>query len=149
MKKFKFRLDRVANTKEKQLKQKTNELANLFKKLDLYKSELQNFKDELDHTQKEIFKRSSQGCPIREVLDYQRYLDKLDIKIKKKKKEIESLEEQIEKLQVVLLELNKEKKVLEKLKERRHLQYIIEQNREEQKQLDEMFNINKELRKIL
>jgi flagellar FliJ protein len=149
MKKFKFRLDRVASTKDKQVKQKTNELANLIKKLELAKSELVDFKDDLESTQKEIFIRSSQGCPVREVLDYQRFMDKLNLRIQKKKKEIESIEEHIEKMQVLLLEMNKEKKVLEKLKERRHVQYIVEQNREEQKQLDELFNINRELRKIL
>ena len=40
IKKFKFRLERMANTKEKLVKQKKSELANLFKKLELTKSEL-------------------------------------------------------------------------------------------------------------
>jgi len=149
MKKFKFRLDRVANTKEKQVKQKTSELANLIKKHELAKRKLNDLNNEIESTQQEIFKRSSQGCPIQELLDCQQFIDKLCFAVKKTKKEIETIEDEIEKLQLTLLELNKEKKVLEKLRERRHLQYVVEQNREEQKQLDDMFNITKELRKIL
>ena len=88
MKKFKFRLERVAITKEKQVRQKTNELSNLIKKLELERSKMSMLKTDFDKTQQEIFKRSSKGCTIKELQEFQQYIDNLSHEIQDKKKQI-------------------------------------------------------------
>ena len=149
MKKFKFKLEKVASIKAKQLKQRTHELARLMRQLETEKVNLQNLKMDLDAVQREIFKHTIEGCSVNELLEHHRYAEKLlqDITIQKKK--IESIEENIEKMQVLLLKLNKEKKILEKLREKRYVQYIQEQNHEEQKVLDEMFTLTHKFQQIV
>jgi flagellar protein FliJ len=149
MKKFKFRLQKIASTKEKQVKQKSGDLAKLFNERDIEKIKLQNMREELSSVQDEIFHKSIEGCAVSELVDSQKYAELLTQNIKQQKKNIEELDSQIEELKVILLNLNKEKKVLVKLKEKRYVNYLQEQNREEQKILDEMSLLSKEIRQIL
>jgi|Deesub1362B_J571_1020462.scaffolds.fasta_scaffold02084_3 flagellar FliJ protein len=149
MKKFKFRLQKVADIKAKQEKQKSLELANLFLQLEKEKQQLQNLNFELDHVQQEIFRRTLEGCAAKEILEYQRYAEKLGQDIRTQKNKIQSLEEKIEKVQMALLKLNKEKKILERIREKRYLQYLQDLAREEQKMLDEMYQLTQAFKKRL
>ena len=146
MKKFKFRLQKVVDTKAKQEKQKSIELAQLFMELERQKSELKSLNFELESVQQEVFAKTVGGSPAKEILEYQRYIEKLQQDIQLQKKSIADLEEKIEQTQASLLKLNKEKKILERLREKRYLKYLQEQNREEQKLLDEMFNLTQALK---
>jgi len=149
MNKFKFKLEKVTGIKAKQLKQKTLELAKLLQQLETEKKTLKNLKMDLDSVQQEIFKRTMAGCSANELLEHHRYAEKLAQDITQQKRKIESIEEAIEKMQVLLLKLNKEKKILEKLREKRYLQYLQEQNREEQKVLDEMSTLTHKFQQIV
>ena len=129
MKKFKFRLQKVSNTKQKQVKQKSSELAKLFHEKEVEESKLENMKVELTSIQDEIFQKSIEGCAVNELVDSQKYVELLIRNIKQQRKKIEAIDTQIEELKIVLLNLNKEKKVLEKLREKRYVNYLQEQNR--------------------
>lgn len=149
MKKFKFKLQKVQDTKEKQVKQKSGELSKLSHQKETKVQELENLHSELNVIQREIYEKTMEGCPVHEVLDSHKYADKITQQIKQTRKQIEQLDEKIERKQVELLQLNKEKKILEKLREKRYVQYLQQQNKEEQKVLDETFLLTREFRRVL
>ncbi len=149
MKKFKFKLQRVQDTKEKQVKQKSGELGKLFHQKGIKAQKLKNLHGELDMIQREIYEKTMEGCPVHEILARHKYADEITQQIKHTRKQIEQLDEQIEQMQMGLLQLNKEKKILEKLREKRYVQYLQEQNKEEQKVLDETFLLTREFRQVI
>lgn len=149
MKKFKFKLQKVQDTKEKQVKQKSGELSKLSHQKETKVQELENLHSELNVIQREIYEKTMEGCPVHEVLDSHKYADKITQQIKQTRKQIEKLDEKIERKQVELLQLNKEKKILEKLREKRYVQYLQQQNKEEQKVLDETFLLTRQFRRVL
>ena len=149
MKKFKFRLQKVADTKARQEKQKSVELANLFMELETEKQALQNLNFELESVQQEVFGKTVTGAPAKEILEYQRYIEKLQQDIRAQQQRILNLEEKVEQVQAELLKINKEKKILDRLREKRYLKYLQEQSREEQKLLDEMFHLTQAFKQKL
>ncbi len=149
MKKFKFRLQKVADTKARQEKQKSVELANLFMELETEKQALQNLNFELESVQQEVFGKTVTGAPAKEILEYQRYIEKLQQDIRAQQQRILNLEEKVEQVQAELLKINKEKKILDRLREKRYLKYLQEQSREEQKLLDEMFQLTQAFKQKL
>ena len=149
MKKFKFRLQKVADTKARQEKQKSVELARLFLELENQKQELRNLNFELENVQQEVFGKTVSGAPAKEILEYQRYIEKLQQDIHEQQQRVLDLEEKIEQVQAALLKINKEKKILERLREKRYLKYLQEQSREEQKLLDEMFQLTQAFKQKL
>ena len=149
MKKFKFKLQKVQDTKETQVKQKSGELSKLSYQKATKVQELEDLHGELSMIQREIYEKTMGGCPVHEVLDSHKYADKITQQIKQTRKQIEQLDEKIERRQVELLQLNKEEKILEKLREKRYLQYLQQQNKEEQKILDETFLLTREFRRVI
>lgn len=149
MKKFKYRLQKIADTKEKQVKQKSSELAELYLQKEEKVKRFNTLQNELGEVQKEIIQKTLNGCSAKDLLDRQRYVEKLNQDLKSERKKIEEIDTRIEELKTVLLHLNREKKVLNKLREKRYLQYLQEQTREEQKLLDEIFLLTKEFRQVL
>ena len=111
MNKFKFRLHKVENNKENQVKQKSHKLAELFYEQERLREKIQHSQNEMTSVQKENLLRTVEGCSVNELSDSQKYIKKLNDDIKVKNEELESLDGQIEDLQVTLLKLDKEKMI--------------------------------------
>lgn len=149
MKKFSFGLAKVADTKSIQVKKKSQELAEMLRRLESEEMEFERMSNELEILHEEVLRRSVEGCPAKELREYQRYIHRVSGEIRDQRKNIESIEESIEEIQVGLMELSKEKEVLEKLREKRYLKYLKDQIDEEQKMLDEMNIITKGIKNLL
>lgn len=149
MKKFNFSLEKVSDTKAIQLKNQSQELAKLLRNLEDEELRLKDLNTELSSLYDEVLRRTIDGCSAKELRDYNRYLDKLTQEMQTQKRNIESIQEKIEELQVQLMELSKEKKVLEKLREKRYLKHTQDQAREEQKLLDEIALISRGIKNLL
>jgi len=149
MKKFSFKLAKVAETKSIQVKQKSQELAQMLRSLETEEMEFNRMSNELDILHEEVLQQSVKGCSAKELRDYQRYINKVSAEIRDQKNNMDKIQDKIEELQVGLMELSKEKDVLEKLREKRYLKHLKEQIREEQKMLDEMTLITKGIKNLL
>ena len=95
MKKFKFKLQKVQDTKETQVKQKSGELSKLSYQKATKVQELEDLHGELSMIQREIYEKTMGGCPVHEVLDSHKYADKITQQIKQTRKQIEQLDEKI------------------------------------------------------
>lgn len=149
MKKFSFNLEKVSETKAIRVKQQTQRLAELLRGLECEEMELRSLSTELNGLHEEVLQKTIEGCSASELRDYQRYLSKLIGELQTRKKNIDDYQDKIERLQVKLMELSREKKVLEKLREKRYIKYLQDQTREEQKMLDEMALVTKGIKKLL
>ncbi len=149
MKKFSFKLAKVAETKSIQVKHKSQELAEMLRSLESEEMELKRMSNELEILHEEVLQQSVNGCSAKELRDYQRYINKVSGEIRDQKNSMDKIQDKIEELQVGLMELSKEKEVLEKLREKRYLKHIKEQIREEQKMLDEMTMITRGIKNLL
>ncbi len=149
MNKFNFRLEKVENNKSEKVKQKTHKLTELFSHQENLRKKISNLKSELSNVQKTNLVRIVDGCLIKDLVNTQKYIKKLTKAVKNANDEQESVDDRIEELHISLLKLDKEKKILEKLREKRHLEYVQAQNREEQILLDETYLLTKEIKKIL
>ena len=149
MKKFSFKLAKVAETKTIQVKQKSLELAEMLRSLESEEMEFNRMSNELEILHEEVLQQSVNGCSAKELRDYQRYINKVSAEIRDQKNSMDKIQDKIEELQVGLTELSKEKEVLEKLREKRYLKHLKEQIREEQKMLDEMTLITKGIKNLL
>ena len=149
MRKFTFGLAKVAETKSIQVKKKSQELAEMLRRLENEEMEFSRMSNELDILSEEVLRKSIEGCPAKDLREYQRYVHRVSGEIREKKKNIEMIEEMIEEIQVGLMELSKEKEVLGKLREKRYLKHMKDQIKEEQKMLDEMNLISKGIKNLL
>lgn len=134
MARFKFRLEillRLALNKEEEVKK---ELASWQKLLIEAQGKLSKIKIEISLT---LVEKSYQKN-INEILIHESYLERLREDQKKTESEIEYFKEERDKTIIKLQEVVKERKILEKLKEKKHEQYIFEENRQEQKEMDEI-----------
>ncbi len=77
---------------------------------------------------------------IKMLTEYSNYLVIIEKKIEEQIKKIEEISLQVEKLQGEYFESVKERKIFEKLKEKEKYKYTEEENKTEQKMIDEISN---------
>jgi flagellar FliJ protein len=78
------------------------------------------------------------GSPVAELLNYQQYLSHIDSTIKLQNNEVKKAECEVTCCREDLTRNEQQEKTWYKLKEKRFRQYLVELNREEQKELDEI-----------
>ena len=149
MNKFKFRLQKVKNSKNEKVKQKNQQLHELHFRQENLRKKMHNLQNEMSVLQKTNLLRTVEGPMVKDLVNSQKQIKKLINEIKIVNEEHESIDGQIEELHVSMLKFDQEKNILEKLKEKRHLQYFQEQNKEEQELLEKMHLLTKDMKKLL
>ena len=141
MKQFVWRLQRVLDIRKKEEKKKRNELIQLTEKLAATRSELLIKKKILEDIIHNLSKENTKERIAKQEL-FLTYAKTNNEYIKKLNKKILELElQQKEKIEEVL-KIRKLKEGLEKLKSEAKVQYIREQEKYEQKEIDEGANIS-------
>ena len=141
MKQFVWRLQRVLDIRKKEEKKKRTELLQLTEKLAATRSELLMKKKILEDIIQNLSKDNTKQRLVRQEL-FLTYAKTNNEYIKILNKKIHELElQQKEKINEVL-KIRKLKEGLEKLKAETKIQYIKEQEKYEQKEIDEGANIS-------
>ncbi len=132
--KFKFRYDSVIAVKEILIREKERDLRQLNAKIETQKKFIARLRDEALNILQRNGKRNIRSSDLQNLKNYQNYL------IEKEKRETEKLKTLIrrrEQLVNVIVELNKEKKIIEKLKEKYFENFIKEENKRDEKAMND------------
>jgi flagellar FliJ protein len=138
MKKFKFRLQRVLETKESEERQKKRELGekqNLLAQEEAVLTQLLAQIDDHEQKQRHSIEVSSNAG---DLLRQHRWQLELNKQKKQQLHNINKCEKEVEKARLALVEATREKRVLEKLKEKQLEEYKKYLTAEEQKVLDDV-----------
>lgn len=136
MKKFKFKLEKLENSKQHFKQQKAFKLA---EKIRLLESEKLKLKKLLVlETKLLVEMKSKKVFHAAEMLSYRGYLDQVGRSVKVQEKRLANAVNEVDRARAELKKVSREKKILEKLHEKKHREYVDEFNREDQKFIDEL-----------
>ena len=138
MKKFKFRLQRVLDTKEDFERQRQRELGEAQQGLMIAEEKLDTLNREAEEQDERQRILISGRAKVAELMVNNRWRVELRKRIALQSKEVKRCERLVEERRLILLEATKERKVLEKLKEKQREQHRKEYFGEQQRILDEI-----------
>lgn len=142
MGKFVFRLQALLNVKLQIENSLKNELGKAIQELEYHKRLLRDIEQEKEEYCEGISKKSQQGICISELREYNTYLVFLGDRIKLKKEDIKAAQNNVDIYREKLIKVVQERKMLEKLKEKKYELFLMEQNKEDQKRIDELVSFN-------
>jgi len=132
--KFKFKYDSVLTIKGLLISEKERELREVNLEIENHKEMIKHLEDEIITINEKNFKRNMKNNELTKLKNYQNYLmEKVKhfnglVKLKEKKRE---------EILTNLIQLNKEKKIIEMLKERYFREFLREERKSEEKQMNE------------
>ena len=138
MAKFNFRLDSYLNVKEKVEAQKKNEYGQALARLE---TERQKLRELVEQQEEQILNfRKSLETSIRpiEIKRYNNRIEIIKIWIAEQEQRIFAAEDYAEKKRLELVEAMKERKMLDTVREKSYEEYVIEEQRAEQRTIDEL-----------
>ncbi|MBI4568889.1 MAG: flagellar export protein FliJ [Planctomycetes bacterium] len=138
MPKFRFKLESVLGVKEAVEAQKQRAFAEAQRRVIEKEEARQRCLEEVRRTIVALRRITESHLDIKEVLSHQRYINSLRVATARIDAELPPLRAEMEKRRLELVEASKERKALEKLKVRQFEEWRKEQDRIEQKSLDEM-----------
>lgn len=137
MKKFDFKLEPVLNYRKRVFDQVQDEFFSARNILIEAINELENIQQE-EKEHKDTLKKKQKGyLDIANLVIHMRYLAHLNRMKKIKLEDVKNKENELNKVRENLIKVAKDKKILEKLKEKRLLDFTIEELKVEQKEYDE------------
>lgn len=140
MKKFKFRLQSILDTREKALEDRQIEFGFIQRNLQKQLMQLKNLQNTLKHNFESLENLISQGQSIDFSLinSYKNYIDKLTQDIKVQNEIIETVKMQLEAKKQEVIEALQAKTMLDKLKEKDQEEFKKEIERLETQELDDI-----------
>ena len=136
MKKFKFRLEKLKNSKRHFEQQNALKLAEKMRILEFEKMKLK----QLSKIEKDIIKEMGRKRVFKstEMLSYYFYLNQVRGSRKDQEKRLEHASQETDRARAELMKISQEKKILEKLHEKKYKEYVYDFNKEDQKMIDEL-----------
>jgi len=132
---YRFSYQKILDVKQIQEDQKSTEVV-------LARNELNKEKDTLsdleDKKSKALNEEKATTENSADLLRHNSYVKQVNQTIEKQKKQIQKKDEMLSSKKDELLEASKSRKILDKLKESDLKKYNLEQNRKEQKEIDEI-----------
>ena len=138
MQRFSFRLQTVANLREKEENLRKEELAEARRHLLTEEEHLSNLYEKKRLYQSQLFFSQGEKLDLPGIALLYAYLDDLERQITLQGKRVEQAEAEVENRRQILVKASQNRKILEKLREKRYLDYRHEANRQEQIFLDEI-----------
>ena len=135
---FKFRLETFLKLKEQFEKNARIELGAAIMKLEEEKSKLKVIEDNIDITTNDLRDACSGVIRPEKIKDLKAYLKRLQHEKDKQKEVVKRQQKHVDIIREKLVEIMRERKVLENLKEREFQEYLKEENKKEQQQIDEL-----------
>lgn len=138
MKRFQFKLQTLLDIREAREREVKNELAALLSIQNIERARQEEYRNKIEQERERFVKMMHQGkFSYGEAMAFERFVDFAHRVIEAAQRKIDSMEGEINKVRVRLVEASREKKVVEKLKERKRKQYLYELNREIVKENDD------------
>lgn len=135
---FKFRLQTLLKLKEQFEKNAKNELGVAIMKLEEEKSKLRVIEDNIDITTNDFREACSGVIRPEKIKDLKAYLEHLQLARDKQKENVKRQQRNVDIIRERLVEIMRERKVLENLKEKDFQEYLKEEAKKEQQQVDEL-----------
>lgn len=123
-----------------------NELAKAVRLLEEEKKKLKDLKDEKNKCMSEMGSKTFNGITVEKMRTYNAYISFLKEKIKKQTEKVKLAQEIVDKYREELIQFAKERKMLETLKEKQYQNYLKEQQRIEQRRIDEVITYKESLK---
>lgn len=144
---FKFRLQTLLKLKEQFEKSTKNELGAAIMKLEEEKSKLKVIEDNIDITTNDFREACSGVIRPEKIKELKTYLEHLQHTRDKQKEAVKQQQKNVDIIRERLVEIMRERKVLENLKEKEFQEYLKEELKKEQQQVDELVSF-KEAAKV-
>ena len=138
MKKFRFNLESVLKYRENTEENEKMVLANLNAVLAVLTEELRVLHDEYNYRVKEFEEIAVQGVMVHEIRAHNAFLENIKYGIELKLKEIEEQNKLIARQTAVVIRAMQDTKTLDKLKERKFEIYTKEEQKTQEKLIEEM-----------
>ena len=135
---FRYRLQPILNIKERMEEYEKNKLGQEMRKLDQEEKRLNAIHEKQHHCFNSIVAESSEGVQAHKLQQYQHYLASINHQLGCQIKSVQKASQDVETQRKQLIEAAKEKKMLEILKQKKKDTFIYEQNKQEEKRVDEL-----------
>ena len=135
---FKFRLQTLLKLKEQFEKSTKNELGVAIMKLEEEKSKLKVIEDNINITTNDFREACSGIIRPEKIKELKTYLEHLQHTRDKQKEAVKQQQKNVDIIRERLVEIMRERKVLENLKEKEFQEYLKEELKKEQQQVDEL-----------
>ena len=148
MKKFQFPLDTVLSYKEQILDGLKAEHAAILAKVHACENEIARLERERGLCVMEFEQKKVRGMAIKDIRTYERYLEALRLKIRRKQAELKRLQDMEEIKRNEVVEARKETSSIEKLKEKRQQEYNKMVMKEEEQFIEEFVMTRRAMAKL-
>jgi flagellar protein FliJ len=138
MKRFVFNLETLLRHRENQEEKERNEFSRINYELQSELRRGDDLRGRLKESLREIFRLRCDNTDSGELALYYRYTDRLRNEIRLSDRHVFQLEQALQAQRLVLIEATKKKKLLDSLKAKKHKQYDLIVQRQEQKTVDEL-----------
>lgn len=135
---YKFGLQKLLNYKVSIEEEKKNELNKASKRLEEEKNKLLEVKRKLNEMKSAFHEKTSQGMTVNELKLLANYIDYYKRCIKEQKVKIKMAEDYLSACRAELIKATQEKKMVEKLKEIDYGKYLYEEQKKEEKMIDDL-----------
>lgn len=135
---YKFRLQKLLDYKKSLEEEKKNELGKAFKRLEEEKNRLFALKQSLNEMNSTFQEKTSQGLAVNKLKILANYIDYYKRGIKEQRTKIKMAEEYLSICREELIKATQEKKMVEKLKETDYNKYLYNEQKKEEKLVDEL-----------
>lgn len=142
MSKFTFRLQSVLNLKMQVEDSLENELSKAIRRLEEEKGILATIEIEMDSRIQDVNRQSVHGIAVEKLREFNSYLSLLRKKSLLQKENINNAEQNVDKYREELLKVSQQRQMFEKLKEKTHREFLQEENKLEQRLIDERISYN-------
>ena len=140
MKKFQFHLQKVIDMKEKSREQVEWSYASILSTLNHEKQKLSELIQNKNHLENQLSTGQQRGISIQEIHRVQDYLSYIELQIKGQQEQINQTERKLQEKKEELSDVKKEEKVWNNFRDKKFEEYLLETNRTEQKEMDELAN---------
>ena len=145
---FTFRLEPLITIRDNELKERQSELAKAYEARQILEDALQEIDRQLTEgiAVARSLMQEGQTINVESLLSFRRqemFLRSQQSDLMEKK---EAIDQEIERRRALVVAANKELKIVEKLKERRYEKYLVEENKAETKNMDEIAGNRRALR---
>ena len=147
MKKFKFNLESVLKYRESIERYEKGVLSELNARLAELLGELEKLNNDYSLTAAEFEKMMIDGVSVNDIKSHHAIMENIAFYIQKKTEEIEAQRKLITKQTAVVVKAMRETKTINRLKEIKHEEYIKEENKDQEKFIEEFINHQTTVRK--
>ncbi len=135
---YKFKLQKLLDFRLDMEDEKKNQLSLALKRLDQEKERLSELKASQSELVKAFKEKTSIGIAVNELKLLMNYIDYYKRGIKEQKTRIKMAEDYVSACREELIKATQEKKMIEKLKEIDHKKYLYEEQKKEEKFIDDL-----------